>query len=104
MTLFNDVLTVLSGIFEVEEQAFFRRSRNSSLRAVAGRFLIQYSGLSQRDAANMLNVGSGAAMCNQLKRLPDKLSAQRSLRKKFQQADVELRKLRTERNKTHEVE
>lgn len=99
----NRVLSVLSGIFSVEEQAFFRRSRNSALRAVAGRFLIQYSGLSQRDAAKMLNVGSGAAMCNQLKRLPVKLSAERSLRNKFQQADAELRRLRTGHYKTHET-
>ncbi len=99
----NEVLTVLSGIFGVEEETFFRRTRNSALRAVAGRFLIQYSGLSQRDAAKILNVGSGAAMCNQLNRLPDKLSAERRLSKTFQRADFELRRLRTEHSKTNEV-
>jgi hypothetical protein len=30
--------------------------------------------LSLRDVADLLGIGSGAAVCNQLKRLPDKLS------------------------------
>ena len=99
----NKVLAVLCGIFRVEEQTFFRRSRNSALRAMAGRFLIKYSGLSQRDAAKALKVGSGAAICNQLNRLPAKLSAEKGLRKKFQEAETELRRLRTEHYKAHET-
>jgi putative transposase len=89
----KDVLAVLIRIFAVEETAFFRRGRSSALRAVAAYFLIRCSGLSQRDAAKMLNIGSGAAVCNQLKSLPDKLK-DRGLRKTFQKADDELRKLR----------
>lgn len=99
----HEVLAVLCGVFRVDEQTFMRRSRNSALRAVAGRFLIKYSGLSQRDAAKTLNVGSGAAMCNQLKRLPEKLSGERSLRNKIHQADAELRRLRSEHGRTYKT-
>ena len=89
----KDVLAVLSGIFDVEEGAFRRRSRSSAMRAVASYYLIRYSGMSQRDAAKMLNIGSGAAVCNQLKSLPEKLK-DRGFRKAFQKADDQLKKLR----------
>jgi len=89
----NEVLAVLSRIFDVEEDVFLRRSHGSALRAVAARFLILYSGLSQRDAANILNMGSGAAVCNQIKSLPHRLK-DGGLRKTFQKADDELKRLR----------
>lgn len=99
----TEVLGVLRGVFGVEEEAFCRRSRNSALRAVAGHFLIRYSGLSQRDAATELKLGSGAGVCNQLKRLPAKLFVEESLRKKFQQADDILRTLKIEHGKPNEA-
>lgn len=98
----KDVLGVLSEIFGVETEEFYRRSRNSPLRAVAARFLIRYSGLSQRDAADLLKVGSGAAVCNQLNRLPAKLSGDRRLRSRFQQADAKLRTAKAEYCKKNE--
>ncbi len=87
---------MLSRTFDVEKEAFLQRSRRSTLRAVASRFLILYSGLTQRDVAKILNTGSGAAVCNQLKSLPDKLK-DRGLRKTFQKADDELKQLRKAR-------
>ena len=97
----DEVLAVLSRIFNVEEEVFLRRSRGSALRAVAARLLILYSGLSQRDAANRLHMGSGAAVCNQIKRLPEKLK-DRGLRKLMQDADEELRRLRKDQCKKNE--
>lgn len=99
----NDVLAVLSEVFGIEAEEFCRRSRSSALRAVAARFLIRYSGLSQREAAERLQVGSGAAVCNQLTRLPAKLSSDRRLSKQFQQAEDKLRTLKTEHHKKHET-
>jgi hypothetical protein len=90
----NDVLAVLSEIFCVEAKEFSLRSRNSALRAIAARFLIRYSGLTQRDTASILKVGIGAGVCNQFARLPAKLSGDRRLSKQFQQAEDKLRTLR----------
>jgi len=97
----NDVLAVLSDIFGVKPEEFSRRSRNSAWRSVAARFLIRYSGLNQREAAEKLQIGSGAAVCNQLGRLPAKLSSDQRLNKQFQQAEGKLRTLKAEHYKKH---
>jgi hypothetical protein len=68
------VLAILGKIFEVDGGEFRRRRRHSPLRAVAARLLVRYAGFGQREVAARLDIGSGAAVCNQLKRLPDKLA------------------------------
>jgi len=83
----EDVLRIMGRSFGVEINEFNRRHRNSPLRAVAARFLIRYSGQSQRDVADLLNIGSGAAVCNQLKRLPAKLAKDRQLRRQIKRAE-----------------
>jgi REP element-mobilizing transposase RayT len=85
-----DVLAILSEIFEVDVAEFGRRRHDSPLRAVAARCLIRYAGLSQRDVADLLDVGSGAAVCNQLHRLPSKVAADRRLRRRVEQAEKRL--------------
>ena len=62
------VLKIIAREFKVEVEGFQRRRRNSSLRAIAARYLIRYSGLDQRGVARLLNVGSGAAISKQLNR------------------------------------
>ena len=49
--------------------------------------------LSQREAATVLNMGSGAAVCNQLKTLPERLK-DKAFRAAFQKADETLKELR----------
>jgi putative transposase len=93
----EDVLDILSGIFEVDADEFKRRRQSSPLRAVAIRYLLRYAGLSQRDVADLLNIGSGAAVCNQLNRLPEKLSKDRRLRRLVKQAEERLEELRSSR-------
>lgn len=95
----EEVITILSGIFKVEVDEFNRRQHSSPLRAVAIRFLLRYSGLTQRDVADLLNIGSGAAVCNQLNRLPDKLSKDRRLRRLVKQAEEQLEEKRCARGK-----
>jgi len=90
----NDVLTIMGKIFEVDVEEFSRRRHNSPLRAVAARFLIRYAGLSQREVADLLNVGSGASICNQLTRLPGKLARDRRLRCQVKQAEEQLEERR----------
>ena len=95
----GEVLGIVGGVLGVELDEFKRRRRNSALRAVAARCLIRYAGLSQRDVADLLRMGSGAAVCNQLTRLPDKLARDRRLRRQLQQAEATLRTAKTARQK-----
>jgi len=95
------VLGILEEIFREETGAFMRRRHNSFLRAVAARMLIKYAGQSQREVADLLKIGSGAAVCNQLKRLPAKLTKDRHLRRMVKQAGIRLEKYRCDyRDKT----
>ena len=62
------VLARLAQVLQVDVDEFRQRRRNSPLRAIASNFLIKYSGLSQREVATVLNVGSGSAISRQLLR------------------------------------
>jgi REP element-mobilizing transposase RayT len=88
------VLGVLAEIFEVETEAFCRRRRDSSLRGVAARFLCRYAGLTQRQAAEVLKTGSGAAVSHQLSQLAVNLEKDRTLRRRVEQAEAHLAKHR----------
>lgn len=62
------VLKIIAGVFKVDVEGFRRRQRNSPLRAIAARYLIRYSRMDQREVADLLNSGSGAAISKQLVR------------------------------------
>ncbi len=99
----NEVLAVLCGIFEVEAGEFYRRRWQSPLRSVAARFLIRYCGLNQRDAADVLKIGSGAAVCNQLRRLALKLASDRRLRGQVEKAEEMLQAARKDRSRNKDA-
>ena len=84
------VLAVLADTFDVEVSEFSRRRHASPLRAVAAKCLIRYCGMTQRDVAALLNIGSGAAVGNQLKALPGKLADSRKLQKILRHAEKSL--------------
>jgi putative transposase len=90
----GDVLATLAEVMGVESDAFTRRSRGSPLRAAAAHYLMRYSGCSQRDVADMLRIGSGAAVSLQLSRLPRKLAENPRLQKQFAELDKRLQNLR----------
>jgi len=95
----DDVLTILSEVLGVEIEEFKRRRHSSPLRALAARYLIRYAGQSQRDVADLLDVGSGSAVCKQLNRLPEKLSKDRRLRRQVKQLEAQLSAARRSRAK-----
>ncbi|MDA0578196.1 MAG: transposase [Verrucomicrobia bacterium] len=90
----DTVLAILSEVLDVEIDEFKRRRHGSPLRAIAARYLICYAGQSQRDVADYLSVGTGAAVSDQLKRLPDKLAGDRRLRRQVKQAQERLEERR----------
>ena len=89
-----DVLAIVAEILDVHIDEFKRRRHSSPLRALASRYLIRYAGQSQRDVAELLNIGSGSAVCKQLKSLPAKLSRDRRLRRQVKQAEKRLEETR----------
>lgn len=90
----DDVLAILGEVFDVEVDEFKRRRHSSPLRGIAARYLIRYAGKSQRDVADYLAIGTGAAVGNQLKRLPEKLAKDRRLRRQVKQVEERLKELR----------
>lgn len=76
-----EVLSVLAEALGVETDEFMRRRRNSPLRAVAARFLMRYSALSQREVAHYLGMGTGAAVSKQAMRYGDLLIKDKRLSK-----------------------
>ena len=74
----------------VEQYKFRRRRRNSSLRAVAARLLVRYAGYTQRDVADHLGIGGGSAVCNQLKRLSERVPRDKRLRALLEESESKL--------------
>ncbi len=86
----EDVLRILGEALDVETDQFRRRRHNSPLRAVAAHCLIRYTGQSQRVVADLLNMGSGSAVCKQIGALPAKCAKDRRLRRQIKQAEARL--------------
>jgi REP element-mobilizing transposase RayT len=97
----DEVLAVLADIFEVDVSEFCRRRHDSALRGVAARCLIRFAGQNQREAAVTLAVGTGSAVCNQLKVLTGKLEEDERLQRLLQQAETTLEKLKAQRTAGH---
>ena len=74
------VLEELSRVFSVPVESFRERRRDSVLRGVGAKYLCRYAGLTQREAAKILKVGSGAAISHQLRKLEGMLADDRRLR------------------------
>ncbi len=79
----ENVLNVAARILGVEPSAFEQRRRNSDLRGVAAYALCRFAGLTQRDAAEVLGIKTGAAVGQQLQRLRRRLLADSHLRERL---------------------
>jgi len=77
----DEVVAVVCSSFGVERTALHQRTRNSLLRPMAALFLCDYSGLTQRQVAEMLKIGSSAAVSKQLKKLMESLIPNSSAKK-----------------------
>ena len=93
----GEVLKVLTEELDVAEGEFKQRRRNSMLRAIAGRYLCRYAGLTQRDAAEILEAGSGAAISRQMRKLSEVLSQKRNLKRKIRKIEDLLEEIKKKR-------
>jgi REP element-mobilizing transposase RayT len=65
----EEVLQTVGAVFGVSREDLLRRRRDAADRAVAAQALVRFAGLSQRKVAEVLNMGSGSAVSQQIQRL-----------------------------------
>ncbi|MFA9614315.1 MAG: transposase [Deltaproteobacteria bacterium] len=75
----EDVLSCVSDVLGVSIDQLCHRQRSCLHRALTAYALCEYSGLSQRQVAKILNVSSGSAVSKQLKKLSDQLCSDKQL-------------------------
>ncbi|OVE74724.1 hypothetical protein BVX97_06370, partial [bacterium E08(2017)] len=90
----DDVMEVLANELGVDISEFKLRKHGSPLRAIAGRALCRYAGLTQRDAAKTLNAGSGAGLSQQISGLSGRLDKDKKLKLIVERIDSGLEKRR----------
>ena len=84
------VLAVAGEVMQAEPSDFQVRRRNSVLRGIGARMLCKYAGLTQREAAGVLRIGSGAAVSWQQQKLNDKLLSDRRLMRRVNEIETRL--------------
>ena len=69
----RDMLRAIAKEFDVTEAALKRRQYGSVERAAAAWLLGRCAGMNQRDIATYLGMGSGSAVCRQMRRLRERM-------------------------------
>jgi hypothetical protein len=80
----EEVLKLVAEALAVETDELCRRQRNSWLRPLCSRALQLYSGLTHREIARTLSIGSGAAVSKQLRLLNNALAEDRQVQAHWQ--------------------
>ena len=86
----DEVLRLVAGDFGVRVGDLQMRRRDSLLRAVAAHCLCRHAGLTQRAAATALNMGSGASVSLQLRKLSKAQQADKKLARRIAALDQRL--------------
>ena len=90
----DTVFSVLAEVFEVPIEEFHHRRRDSALRGVAGRFLVRYAGMTQREVAEKIGGTSGGALSRQMRKVRELLENDQRLRRQVERAEERIEKLR----------
>jgi hypothetical protein len=93
------VLSILAEVFDVSVDEFHHRRRNSVLRGMAGRFLVRYAGMTQREVADKSFKGGigGDALGRQMRKVRELLEKDRRLRRLVARAEERIEKLLSSR-------
>jgi hypothetical protein len=73
------VLSAVAVVFQIEEAMLRRRLHGCRARAVAALLLGRHAGMNQRDVGAFLGMGTGSAVCRQLRGLRERMVSDRSL-------------------------
>ena len=79
----------------------FSRRKDSIIRPVAAKMLCQYSGLTQRQAAEIVGVRSGVAVCLQIRKVDERMKIDRILQRQLAQIGEQLRQRKGKENLFH---
>jgi REP element-mobilizing transposase RayT len=96
----EDVLATLARLMRCKRDAFTRRRKGAAQRPFAAHYLTRYAGQSQREAAGLLGVSTGAAVCLQLGRFHALIAEHRNLRDLARKCDKALARQRRKQNLT----
>ena len=77
------VIEIVCSQLGADRQEVSRRQRDSLLRPITAKMLCRYSGLTQRQAGELLNLSTGAAVSHQLRTLASAAAANGKLRKQL---------------------
>ena len=89
------IMGVVERVLGLERADLLERRRNSWNRAIAVKVLCHYAACSRREAACILQMGSGAAASMQRKALEEGMRHDRSLRRLVHEVELECSKLIT---------
>ena len=78
------ILEAVTQAGDLEPGDLLTRRRDSRWRAVAARLLCVHGGLTQREAATVLGLGTGVAVSCQLRHLNDLLAAEPAFRRSIE--------------------
>jgi len=81
----DEVLTTCQDVLGVSREVLTRRIKNSPVRPLVAFALCQYAGCTQRAAADVLGLSSGAAVSIQLKKLHGQLKSDKVLQATLEQ-------------------
>lgn len=97
------ILSIVAKVFEVSVDEFHHRRRDSVLRGMAGRFLVRYAGMTQREAAEKIGGVGGDAIGRQMRKVRELLGRDRALRGRVAQAEERLNQLRQSMSKSQKT-
>ena len=89
------ILEAVAVALGVETSDLKMRLRSSPLRGIAARMLIRFGGMTQREAATSLNMGTGGAVGARVRRLPALLEKDRRLRRQTALLEDNLQSMRS---------
>ena len=86
----EELLKVLGDVLGIGVEEFKKRRRNSWVRMLVSYYLAWYAGLTQREVAEFLRVGTGSAVGKQMKRLVGERGNDHKLAKIMKQIEAKL--------------
>jgi putative transposase len=90
----SQVMEAVGSVFGFDKKSFAVRKRGSLGRAVLARYLVRDAGKTQREAAAIIGVTTGAAVNIQLKRLKEAAAKDKKLRQRLKRLDQEFEQMR----------
>ena len=88
------VLVVVADVLETKVAVLKQRQRNSYLRGIAACMLRRYAGMTQREIAHELEVSSGSAIGQQMRKVAEARVRNRDISRQMQRIETRLMALR----------